>query len=815
MTVRPPKPRLRALAAVIAGLAASALAAPRPQAQAGPAFEIVRYDIDARVDPPAHSLSARATLTVRSRMDGARTLRVFLHREFAVRGAAADGAPLAHRLPGPAAGSPMFSPTAIPVDIDFPAPVSAGATRDVSLVYDGPVSGPVNDVNMISASLVELAGYCGWFPMPESNGDFSYALRISLPEDFVAVSDGDLVSSATDDGRTERVFRRERPGFDIPLVAAPRLKSRSREMAGISAEVYYRDLPDDVADSVLKDMLTGADFLARRLGPPSGRGRIACVYSPRRGWGYSRQPLMVIPERAVLGPAAGPAARAERYHGNLHEIAHFWWNLGDASTSDDWLNEAPAEFCAVRGLEDAYGPEAAGRVLARYVEDVRSLGDVPPILKTRRDEGPAYVLFYEKGACLFEMLAAKFGADRVFAALKAFHAGHDAARGRASTPDLVAAFARELGPEVRPVFDELLATSTLPAVRVEWTAAKGAVSGAVFLENTAIARLPVELAFGRAGGAEADVRLFVVSPGRNPFRFDLPFEAASVRVDPGGRLLLAAASSEVEDRSRTRALMPLLHGMNMDLFPEIVPAENLAKADAVLTEWESRSPGCAALAFEKGWVRLVRGDAAGAAAVLEPILPRSAELPGDMVRVLLFRALGMSLDRLGRRDEALGLYRRALDTADAAGFPRTQVLPAFRDFLERPYRGEPSLYGTAFAGDLAAVRDCLARDPAAARAADPATGRSSLSWALRGRDVPEVVEALLAAGADPEDRGADGVTALHRAASSGRAATARLLIKAGANLAARDEFGFTPLSMARAGGNAEMIKLLLDSGARE
>ena len=72
---------------------------------------------------------------------------------------------------------------------------------------------------------------------------------------------------------------------------------------------------------------------------------------------------------------------------------------------------------------------------------------------------------------------------------------------------------------------------------------------------------------------------------------------------------------------------------------------------------------------------------------------------------------------------------------------------------------------------------------------------------------------LLAAGADPNERGADGSTALMWAAYHGDAELVRRLIEAGADVEARNTFGAFALSEAAIIGSAPVIAALLEAGA--
>ncbi len=87
-----------------------------------------------------------------------------------------------------------------------------------------------------------------------------------------------------------------------------------------------------------------------------------------------------------------------------------------------------------------------------------------------------------------------------------------------------------------------------------------------------------------------------------------------------------------------------------------------------------------------------------------------------------------------------------------------------------------------------------------------------LHEATRDGDV-EQVRALIDAGADLDEQGDNGETALNTAILEGHVAVAVLLIDRGANIGARNKGGFTALHAAAYVNAVEIAERLLDRGA--
>ena len=88
-------------------------------------------------------------------------------------------------------------------------------------------------------------------------------------------------------------------------------------------------------------------------------------------------------------------------------------------------------------------------------------------------------------------------------------------------------------------------------------------------------------------------------------------------------------------------------------------------------------------------------------------------------------------------------------------------------------------------------------------------GDTALTYAA-ALNQPEIVDILLAAGADPTVDTNEGMTPLHSAKDPG---IARRLLDSGADPNARTNYEHTPLMFAAMAGPAELIRVLISRGA--
>jgi uncharacterized protein len=120
------------------------------------------------------------------------------------------------------------------------------------------------------------------------------------------------------------------------------------------------------------------------------------------------------------------------------------------------------------------------------------------------------------------------------------------------------------------------------------------------------------------------------------------------------------------------------------------------------------------------------------------------------------------------------------------------------------------LAAAAARGDRRRIAELASKVDLAARGDD---GVTVLQWALLNKS-PEGLEALLEAGADPNQVGLDGDTVVHLAAMANDSRYLTILLAKGANPdAAHGDTGATPLRSALMGERSEQFRALLAAGA--
>ncbi len=404
--------------------------------------EDFRYRVKVWFDPAGHRMEAEVRIT------NPPASKFYLQPRFEIRELALDGKQAAFRRDD----SPDSTEYRY---FGLPYVVEGGGVRELRVSYGGEMPDIINNVNMISPDLVELALYSAWYPLFEGMRDFTFEMEIDLPEGFSLTTNGRLKKQWKRGDRAHSRWVSHAPGWDMMLLASPIL--RKIEGGGRSArvEMFYHDLPEQSLRAHMDSLTAGMDRLTVSYGSPRVKGIVRFAYSPRRGWGYSRIPVFVVAEDYARKEMEKEYGEARIFHGMCHEMAHFWWLLANTDSPEDWINEGLAEYSAFRLSERRYG-NAFGAVLREEYRDHAASNRTPDsIVETQRSSPDSYLNRYERTTLMFLEARDRFGEESLDRLLKQlntrFSGTHDL-----TTVLFLEEAEKQMGRDARDFFHETL-----------------------------------------------------------------------------------------------------------------------------------------------------------------------------------------------------------------------------------------------------------------------------------------------------------------------------------------------------------------------
>ena len=163
---------------------------------------------------------------------------------------------------------------------------------------------------------------------------------------------------------------------------------------------------------------------------------------------------------------------------------------------------------------------------------------------------------------------------------------------------------------------------------------------------------------------------------------------------------------------------------------------------------------------------------------------------------------------IARTADLVGTARRASAASAAAKIPSSWKPPWERPGWPPPWEKKAMgkrLYEAAGNGDVSKAKELISSQADVTWTADDGTAALHAA-ALRGRD--EIVQLLIAAGADKDHADTARWTALHVAAGNQQDGSVQRLLDAGANTELTNDDGQTPLQLATECRHASTIALL-------
>lgn len=200
-------------------------------------IDVLRYEIDAQIDPQGQSLTSTAKVRFSMLSDYSTGVRFDLNNALAVS-----------RVTDSAGESLNFDRDmkTFTITVTLAKPMRKGEQQELTFLYGGRLAGieesPIYGIRF--GSLQKDFGYLlyptRWFPVSGYTTDpYEWQIRITTPSEYNVVSSGDVTEIISDKGMV-REFKSSRPNFG-GSVAYSRLDPSVVNAEGIQTRIFFRE----------------------------------------------------------------------------------------------------------------------------------------------------------------------------------------------------------------------------------------------------------------------------------------------------------------------------------------------------------------------------------------------------------------------------------------------------------------------------------------------------------------------------------------------------------------------------------------------
>lgn len=296
-----------------------------------------------------------------------------------------------------------------------------------------------------------------WYPQPAE--PVRYNLSVTLPENFIAVSESETVSIEKHPGRTTFNFHFKKPLDGLHLAASTNYTVKKERHEGIDIEAYFFKEDAVLADTYINYTKKYLSMYAKMLTPyPYKRFAIVENISPT---GYSMPTFTLLGREVVKLPFIVKTSLG-------HEILHQWF--GNSIYIDyshgNWA-EGITNYLADHHYADLDNRGKAYRkqILINYQAYVNADNVMPLTSFLSRANKAQAAIGYGKAAMMFHMLRERFG-DRLF-----FDSLRELIRNNtfrmASWHDIQRAFEKTTGKNLYDFFGQWLNRGDIPNLEIE------------------------------------------------------------------------------------------------------------------------------------------------------------------------------------------------------------------------------------------------------------------------------------------------------------------------------------------------------------
>jgi len=512
-------------------------------------LRVVDYQIEAKLEPHLHQITARAKVKFTATQDLA--VAVFeLHNDLRVTKVTDEK-------------GQQLSAERVTQDSTVRVPLPAGLTKDATTTltfeYEGQLeSGDNSPVPGLKLAYIgddtSYLFYSGrWFPVSGFGIDrFTSTISVTVPAHMLVIGSGQ--SKVTDAPASNKpnasvlptktfTFVSAKPSFPGTIVAGVFKEYKSDE-AGMDLHVFFKPTHESLAPEYTTTAVQEFTYFITLYGLPPSQ-RLNVVELPA-----DTLPYAWAPEIAGL---AGPSITEKTNYRLLADaISHQWWgvSVSPASKDDWWISDGFSRYSEAMYVESAAG----GAGLEEAVKDM-SVGalayDTVPLSSVSKLDffsTEFQSLATDKGAMILHMLRWVLGEDKYNKTMREFTAQF--AGKSASMDDFKTIAEKNYGQQLTWFFSQWLDSTGAPEFKVKYTTYRlgGAAATAPkedkspgfrvtgeISQDLDLFRMPVDLRIDTDGKTE-NQRIEVVGT-TSPFTIETFGRPRRISVDPDHHVL--------------------------------------------------------------------------------------------------------------------------------------------------------------------------------------------------------------------------------------------------------------------------------------
>jgi aminopeptidase N len=315
-----------------------------------------------------------------------------------------------------------------------------------------------------------------WFPCFDYPGQLATsAIRVQVPKDFMAISNGELVEQTTfGEDRVYQWLQKEIHPTYLMTLAVGRFAEIADSWNGKPVTYYVEKGFEASARLSMGKTPQMIEFFSEKFGYPYPFPKYAqvCVADFIFG-GMENTSTTLLMDRCLLDERAA----IDNFNTEslvAHELAHQWF--GDLVVikhwSHAWIKEGMASYCEVLWTEHEYDKDEAAYYLLgeaqSYLSEDSSRYRRPIVTNIYREAIELYDRhLYEKGACVYHMIRAELGDDLFDRFVHTFV--RDNAHKTVETIDLLRAIDKSTGCNLAFLFDQYVYRGGHPDYKVAYS----------------------------------------------------------------------------------------------------------------------------------------------------------------------------------------------------------------------------------------------------------------------------------------------------------------------------------------------------------